>query len=501
MNTPASLRFRHRLLVALAGLSLVAPALAQAQPEPDGPESKPVTDFPVTETPVAPAPAPKIKSPVAARPVELVVEDEAVQVLQKTADAVRALKSLTMKANTGSTGGGVFERMAQKIEGKVIASRSSTDSSEWVVRATGSGTPRPTEAAVEFDCIWTEGQAQWIDHKDKKVITRTLGGARGVAYQLPMQINPSGLFAKEPFAAQLGFKEIKMEKPADAGGTPCDVVLVSVDGRRDRTRWYFAKSDHLPRKVEKVIDSPMGSGSSYVEFGDIQIDKEVPPVALQMVTPEGYTSDENTAPATKAERRAAEGNMPKVVGGTPAASPEGQSAAPTGEPVATPVGASPSSGEPETPAAAVPAAPAAPTNLAPAFQLTDLEGKSVSLESLKDRVVVLNFWGTWSPKAKAAHAELQALADKYKDKNVTVLAAAVREKGKDAITQHMTSHNYTFKALLDADKIAKTYKVATFPTTIVIRPGGVLGQTFTGFTKDETFKSIAAEVDSALEVK
>jgi len=33
--------------------------------------------------------------------------------------------------------------------------------------------------------------------------------------------------------------------------------------------------------------------------------------------------------------------------------------------------------------------------LAPAFELTDLDGTSVSLRSLQGKTVLLNFWATW----------------------------------------------------------------------------------------------------------
>jgi cytochrome oxidase Cu insertion factor (SCO1/SenC/PrrC family) len=44
---------------------------------------------------------------------------------------------------------------------------------------------------------------------------------------------------------------------------------------------------------------------------------------------------------------------------------------------------------------ALPAQPYEPAKLAPLFTLPDLEGKPVSLEALRGKLVVLFFWATW----------------------------------------------------------------------------------------------------------
>lgn len=64
---------------------------------------------------------------------------------------------------------------------------------------------------------------------------------------------------------------------------------------------------------------------------------------------------------------------------------------------------------------------------APDFTLKDLNGNSVTLESLKGRVVYLNFWATWCPWCVKELPDVETVYKQYKDKDVVILAVDIGE--------------------------------------------------------------------------
>lgn len=59
------------------------------------------------------------------------------------------------------------------------------------------------------------------------------------------------------------------------------------------------------------------------------------------------------------------------------------------------------------------------------LELTDLAGTAVSLADLRGRLVVLNFWATWCQPCVQELPVLVDLAARYRDREVTVVAASV----------------------------------------------------------------------------
>ncbi len=115
-------------------------------------------------------------------------------------------------------------------------------------------------------------------------------------------------------------------------------------------------------------------------------------------------------------------------------------------------------------------APVAAGSQAADFKLETLDGTTVSLESLRGKVVFLNVWATWCEPCREEMPSMQTLYDSFKgNKDFVMLAASQDTKGRAAVAPYVAKNGYHFTILLDPEnKIGETYDVSGVPETFII---------------------------------
>jgi peroxiredoxin/outer membrane lipoprotein-sorting protein len=134
---------------------------------------------------------------------------------------------------------------------------------------------------------------------------------------------------------------------------------------------------------------------------------------------------------------------------------------------------------------------------APAFSLKNEKGDTVSLESLKGQVVVLDFWATWCGPCRVSLPYLDALNKDVAPKGAKIFAVNCGETLEQAQT-YFKSQNLTVPILLDPESnVERAYKVSGIPSTVIIGKDGIVKKAFVGFGPGLE-NEIRAEVESAM---
>ena len=65
------------------------------------------------------------------------------------------------------------------------------------------------------------------------------------------------------------------------------------------------------------------------------------------------------------------------------------------------------------------------------IKLPDVKGDSITLASLKGKVLLLDFWASWCMPCRAANKKLVRLYDKYKEKGFEIFSVSLDEDKSD----------------------------------------------------------------------
>ncbi|MDX9758044.1 MAG: TlpA disulfide reductase family protein [Bacteroidota bacterium] len=128
---------------------------------------------------------------------------------------------------------------------------------------------------------------------------------------------------------------------------------------------------------------------------------------------------------------------------------------------------------------------------APGFSLKDKDGTVYSDQSLKGKVIVLNFWATWCPPCRAEIPAFKKVYEQYKGKGVEIVGVSLDQKGWDVIRPFIKQYAINYPIVLGGAEIARAYgNIRSIPTTIIIdRNGKVVDSHVGAMSEQQLIKS------------
>ena len=122
----------------------------------------------------------------------------------------------------------------------------------------------------------------------------------------------------------------------------------------------------------------------------------------------------------------------------------------------------------------------------PQFTLETLDGEPLSLEDVKGKKVIVNFWATWCEPCR----EEMPVFEEYDAQNEDVVVVAVNMTHKDGkieiITDFVKEYSLTFPVVLEkTGEVSKAYEVINIPSTYFLDEDGTIQLRING-SLDET---------------
>jgi len=111
------------------------------------------------------------------------------------------------------------------------------------------------------------------------------------------------------------------------------------------------------------------------------------------------------------------------------------------------------------------------------FTQNDVNGKPVSLSSLKGKYVLVDFWASWCGPCRMEYPYLHQAYDKFKDKGFTIIGISIDDK-RDLWINSIAENKFPWIEVSDLkgrqNEVARLYGISAIPQSFLLDPNGVI---------------------------
>ena len=125
--------------------------------------------------------------------------------------------------------------------------------------------------------------------------------------------------------------------------------------------------------------------------------------------------------------------------------------------------------------------PAKPASDVPQFSFSSLEGKTVAMKDLGNKVVIVDFWATWCGPCREEIPHLNQLYSELKGKGLEIVGISMDTDGTDGVKDFTREFRIQYPIVMGDDKVAESFGgIIGLPTTFIIDRNGRIAKKYVG---------------------
>jgi cytochrome c biogenesis protein CcmG/thiol:disulfide interchange protein DsbE len=109
---------------------------------------------------------------------------------------------------------------------------------------------------------------------------------------------------------------------------------------------------------------------------------------------------------------------------------------------------------------------------APGFTLADSKRAPITLSDLKGKVVLLDFWATWSAGCKIEMPWFVEFDTKYRHNGLAAVGVSMDDEGWAIVAPYLDVHAISYPIVLGDSEVADRFGVVALPVTLLIDRNG-----------------------------